>query len=183
MKTVVSIPNCMFKRIRKALLPSNMKVEEVCFLFADVKSTDYEIHFMIREWHHVESAEYDFQSANHVALRDEMRPKIIKQAHDLNAALVELHSHLGEGPAQFSSSDICGFREFVPHVRWRLSNKPYAAAVFTQSDFDALVWVGDQNIPMPLTEIQIPRFFWKRCIRPSGLTLKIRRHHDIRSIR
>lgn len=182
MKTVISIPNCIFNRIRKALLPSKMKAEEVCFLFADVKSTDDEVRFIIREWHHVESAEYDFQSASHISLRDEMRPKLIKHAHDLNAAIVELHSHLGKDPAQFSSSDIFGFREFVPHVRWRLKNKPYAAAVFTRSDFDALVWVGDQNIPIPLTEIQTPRFFWKRRIRPNGLTLKKRRHHDIRSI-
>ncbi len=171
MKTIISMTGYAFRKIKKVLLPPNMKVEEVCFLFADVEITNNEIYFMVREWHHVQSSEYDIQTSSHVALQDEMRAKIIKHAHDRDAAIVELHSHMGNDSAQFSSSDMYGFQEFVPHVRWRLKNKPYAAAVFTQFDFDALAWTETQNMPILLTEIQQKCFFWKQRYRPNGLTL------------
>lgn len=177
MKTIISMPGYAFRKIKSLLLPPRMRVEEVCFLFAQVKKNNNEIYFMVREWHHVQSSEYAIQSESHVALLDEMRPKIIKRAHDLDATVVELHSHIGNNSAQFSSSDMYGFQEFVPHVRWRLNNKPYAAVVFTQSGFDALVWTGNQNMPTSLTEIQQRWLFWKQRHHPNRLTLGRKNSH------
>ncbi len=80
-------------------------------------------------------------------LTDETRGRVIKRAHDLSAALIEFHSHPLQRAAEFSASDISGFGEFVPHVRWRLKNRPYAAFVFTPSSFDALAWSDDVVSP------------------------------------
>jgi len=102
-----------------------------------------------------------------VQLEDKMRPKIIKMAFDMDTAIVELHSHMYE-PAKFSPSDFEGFEEFVPHVRWRLNGKPYAAIVFSKSDFDAVVWIDGPEEYQQLTEIMVG----KQHLYPNRLTLK-----------
>ena|ERR1700680_1369427 len=81
-------------------------------------------------------------------LTDEYRASIIKQAHDRNAMIIEFHSHPFPVPAAFSLTDISGLEEFVPHVRWRLKGKPYAAVVVGPTSFDAVIW--RQNGPEPL---------------------------------
>ncbi len=63
-------------------------------------------------------------SKTYFELKDEMRSKIIKMAFDLDAAIVELHSHPYPEPAKFSYSDLGGFDDFVAHVWWRLKGKP-----------------------------------------------------------
>ena len=182
MKIIISIPSRDYVSIRKNLLPNKMIVEEVGFIFADIIRTNSEVRFLFREWYHIQPSQYDVQTAGHVFLRDDMRPIIIKRAHDLRAAVIEIHSHLGNGPAQFSSSDLLGFTEFVPHVRWRLDGRPYAAIVFTRSDFDALAWIGDGSKPILLTRIEILRFLWKKRLRPTGATLRRRANHGMRKI-
>ena len=68
---------------------------------------------------------------------------------------LEVHSHLGKYPAEFSGSDYYGFEEFVPHVRWRLKGQPYAAIVFTKKDADGFVWLDRGNRPYRLRGIEI----------------------------
>lgn len=120
-------------------------------------------------------ADFSFQSAFHIALTDEAEARLIKRAWDLKAAFVELHSHVGfHSPkstalvtARFSPSDLSGFEEFVPHVRWRLRGAPYVAIVVTDAEFDAMVWDGESKLPMALVAVDVDG----DALTPSGRTL------------
>lgn len=120
-------------------------------------------------------ADFSFQSAFHIALTDEAQARLIKRAWDLRAAFVELHSHVGfdsksAAPvAAFSPSDLSGFEEFVPHVRWRLRGAPYVAIVVTGAEFDAMVWDGESKLPMALVAVDVDG----EALTPSGRTLKM----------
>ena len=95
---------------------------------------------------------FAFQSDYHIELSPKTQAGVIKRAFDLQASLVEFHSHRSSWPATFSWSDFRGFEEFVPHVRWRLAGRPYAAVVLHESSLDGLVWV-DQT-PLPISRIE-----------------------------
>src|SRR5436309_106133 len=69
--------------------------------------------FVLREWRPMPPEAFEYQSAYHVTLRDEIRPEIIKWVWDADACLVEVHSHGDEGTASFSPSDLYGFDEWV----------------------------------------------------------------------
>lgn len=172
MNVTVRIPFRVYRGIRRCLLPRTMAVEEAGFIFAEVIAQDGHILFEFRDWYHVRPGDCEIQSAGHIALNDEMRPRMIKRAHDLGCTIIEIHSHLGEKGAEFSASDLYGFTEFVPHVRWRLGGKPYAAIVLTRSDFDAMAWHNGSTRPVPVSDIKVPRFFWRRRFRPTGATLR-----------
>lgn len=128
------------------------------------------------ETYHCNEADFTYQSAFHVALTGETQARLIKRAWDLGAAFVELHSHvkndsMNAAPlaAAFSPSDLSGFEEFVPHVRWRLRGAPYVAIVVTESEFDALLWDVGSNKPTALTAIEVDG----EAIAPSGRTLRM----------
>lgn len=100
--------------------------------------------------------DFEVQSAVHIALTDDAQQRIIKTAWDLDAAIVEFHSHVNPRyPAAFSSSDRAGFADFVPHVWWRLQGKPYAAVVVAPGSIDALVWRNDPRRAEPLAGIDL----------------------------
>jgi hypothetical protein len=98
---------------------------------------------------------FECQSRVYLELRDETRAFLIKKAHDLDACLVEAHSHPEQHRAEFSPSDLFGFEEFVPHVRWRLKGRPYLAIVFGARDFDGLSWYGNSNDPKTLDAVVV----------------------------
>ena len=112
------------------------------FLFARHRTEDAEQIFETIEWYPVPPDGYGVRNEFHFELTDEVRAHVIKRAHDLGACIVEVHSHGGPLPAAFSPSDLWGFREFVPHVWWRLKGRPYLALVATRRDFDGLAWRG-----------------------------------------
>ena len=121
-------------------------------------------------------ADFAFQSAFHIALADEAQARLIKRAWDLRAAFVELHSHVGfdsksAAPvaAAFSPSDLSGFEEFVPHVRWRLRGAPYVAIVVTSAEFDSMVWDGESKSPVALAAVDVDG----EMLTPSGRTLEL----------
>lgn len=122
------------------LLPKSL-LEEVVFAYARVERNDKSVVFKIIEWDAVPPEGFVYHTEVGFELTDEVRGSVIKRAHDLEASLVEFHSHTGSWPAKFSPSDRYGFREFVPHVWWRLKRRPYAALVVTHSDFDGFAWV------------------------------------------
>ncbi len=124
------------------LLPTNHRVEEAAFVCAAREPTDGADVFRAVEWLPVPPEGFETRSAVHFELTDAMRAAVIKRAHDLGASLVEFHSHTGRWPAAFSPSDRAGFREFVPHVWWRLKGLPYLAVVVTRSGFDGLAWIA-----------------------------------------
>lgn len=168
LQSTILIPEEVYDDICNHLIPKNVKSERVAFIFATVSKTEKSVQFQFKDWHPVQPHEYEYQSSIYVELKDEMRPKIIKRAFDLDAAMIEVHSHPHPSPASFSPSDLYGFEDFVPHVWWRLGGKPYAAIVFSHSDFDALVWIDNPKNPQQLTEIIVG----DRHLNPNALSLR-----------
>lgn len=121
------------------LLPEVMLAEEAAFVFAEYEAST--MTFSLIEWMSVPADGFESRSLYHLALADEYRVRAIRRAHDLECCLVECHSHAGTHPAEFSTSDLWGFGEFVPHVRWRLEGRPYGAIVFAADTFDAFAWI------------------------------------------
>lgn len=144
------------------------KEEQVVFLFCHQNIDGPNVNFEVISTYLVLEIEFEYHSAVSLELRDNVRPKVIKMAWDSNTCLFEVHSHRTSYiPAQFSASDIYGFSEFVPHVWWRLEQRPYGALVLTRSSFDALVWLKNPQKPEPLRELRIGS---KRVRKPTNLT-------------
>jgi hypothetical protein len=120
--------------------------EQVAFLFAEHKEERSEAKFYVRRMRMMSPADLDFQSVYHISLTDDALASVIKEAWETGTVPIEVHSHLSADFAPgFSKSDYRGFEATVPHVRWRLQGKPYAALVFCPSGFDGLVWRGGGN--------------------------------------
>ena len=148
---IVSVPGQIYRTVRRHLIPWRHRVEEAAFLYV-VPTEDA---FQYLEWFPVTASGFVSRSAYHLELNDETRAKVIKRAHDLGASIVEMHSHLGQGRARFSPSDLAGFRDFVPHVLWRLKYLPYLAVVMTRSGFDGFAWKCDPDAAERLHGIQV----------------------------
>ena len=87
-------------------------------------------------------------------MADGTRAALIKRAHDLEASLVEMHSHPAPWPAAFSYADRMGLSETVPHMWWRLNRRPYLAIVVSPSGFDALLWLDNATLPRALDTLK-----------------------------
>lgn len=164
-----------FQRLREHLFRDER--EQVAFLFAhdegDASGDSVELH--VEELHCVSPGEFDFQFSYHVSLTDQALAAVVKRAWDLGAVPVEVHSHLSsEYPAGFSISDVRGFRETVPHVRWRLRGVPYVAMVFAPNSFDALVWRGGGGRVEPLSRFQVG----DESCSPTGISYRKLRHDE-----
>jgi hypothetical protein len=127
LRVAANLPEKTYSSILKHLFPRKVKHESVSFIFASIQREDKSLDFNFMEWYPVMPDEYEFRSLWYVELKDEIRPKIIKKAFDLDAAIIEIHSHPYDTPAMFSGSDLDGLREFVSHVKidyHNLTNKP-----------------------------------------------------------
>jgi len=133
------------RRIWSHVLPRRQRVEEAAFIFATPFGQGNALRLRCTDYWLLNREDFSYQSDCHIELAEPTRGKVIKRAHDLGAAIIEIHSHLGHWPAQFSGSDLAGFEEWVPHVRWRLKGMPYAAIVATKQDFDAFIWIEDRT--------------------------------------
>ena len=123
--------------------------EQAAFLFT--KPYDGGEVLSVKDAHLSLQSDFVFQSGFHIHLADEMRPMLIRHAIEENACLIEVHSHNHRGVVSFSGSDLAGFDEWVPHVRWRLGGRPYVALVFGYDTFDALCWRN--GVPEKLARI------------------------------
>ncbi|MEX2381222.1 MAG: hypothetical protein WD490_02470 [Opitutales bacterium] len=142
--------------------------EQVAFLFAEYNENGPDHGFHFRQAYLVPPSAFDFQSSYHIALADEAWAQIIKTAWDTGTCPIEVHSHRGtEFPPAFSGSDFFGFKKTVPHVRWRLRGRPYAALVFTPDGYDGLVWKGADNEATAVGSIVLD----DQILRPSGLSI------------
>ena len=103
----------------------------------------------------MKATDFAIQLPYHFELDGKTLAGVIKKAHDTETILFEVHSHLGPGPAEFSLSDIHGFDELVPYVRWRLKGQPYGAIVVTRTCFDGFAWVDDLPEPVPIARLQV----------------------------
>lgn len=138
--------------------------EQVAFLFTSSPREGKPLRVV--EMYAVPAQGFADQSPYYLALSDDVRARVIGRASQLDGCLVEVHSH-ARGPASFSQTDLFGFEEWVPHVRWRLAGRPYVALVFAGESFDALVWTGDGDRPGPLAELSVEG---EGKLHPTGIT-------------
>lgn len=144
------------------LIADGQRLEEAAFAFAVSSGEGL---FRCVDWRVVSSDGYRSRSRYRIELRDEVRADVIRRAHDLGAAVAEFHSHLIP-PARFSATDWDGFREWVPHVQWRLPGRPYFAVVVTARDLDGLVWPAGSSEPRRLGGVVVDG----RTIEPTRLS-------------
>jgi hypothetical protein len=137
------------------LFPPESDLEQAAFGFAERVSVGDAIVFRMFDWMPVPPSGFELQLAYHFELTDEMKATVIKRAHDLGSCLVEFHCHTGQWPAEFSPSDRAGFREFVPHVLWRLNSRPYVAVVVARTGHDALAWLESIKHPQRVSALRI----------------------------
>lgn len=160
----LSMPAELYSELLAALTWSG--VEHVAFLFSEPSKPLAPLR--VQEIYRVPKSGFDFQSDVHVSLTDETRAYVIKRAWELGGSLIEAHSHK-HGPAGFSRSDLFGFSDWVPHVRWRLRGRTYIALVSAGSEFDALVWEGPGNEATPLQALSVDG---QQPIVPTGNTYR-----------
>jgi hypothetical protein len=168
MKTFLHLPAQVHTDLLAHLLPPKQFCEEAAFVFASSEHSNGVMNFNFLDAVKLGPSDFLYQESDYLEMTDATRAALIKRAHDLNASLVELHSHLGSWPAAFSPSDHHGLQETVPHMWWRLAKRPYLAAVVTRNEFDALVWLNNPEIPQSLDELVVG----KRVLRPTNNSLK-----------
>lgn len=149
MMASLKLPDGLFGELKAHLLPGGSMREEAAFLFARPvgDTSDFEVVGAKM----LKSGDFAHHQSDYLELDDATRASLIKQAHDLDASLVELHSHPGPFPAAFSYADLRGLQETVPYMWWRLKKRPYFAIVMADGGFDALAWIMDPAAPEPLT--------------------------------
>lgn len=147
------MPHGTWPAIQQHLFPKQAMFEEAAFVFAAAEDSQVATLLRVVEWRPVPPEGFEEQSPYFLQLTDETKAQVIKRAHDLQSSLVEVHSHPFQALAAFSPSDLLGFSEFVPHVRWRLKRRPYAAVVVANRTFDAFAWAGETNQARPLHAI------------------------------
>lgn len=150
MNTVISLPPGAYEELIAHLLPCDTSNEQAAFLFARARVTGQTISLDVIEIAKLVGGDFATQESDYLELADATRARLIKRAHDLDASLVEMHSHPGPWDAAFSSTDLRGLSETVPHMWWRLNRRPYAAIVVAPSGFDALVWLDCPSSPQAL---------------------------------
>ena len=166
MRAVLHLASDDYHRIWQHLFDDGSSMEASGFLFVRHQPEVEQHTFVYLEWYPVPPDGYAVRNDFHFELTDEVRAQVIKRAHDLGASIVEVHSHGGSWPAVFSPSDQWGFREFVPHVWWRLRGRPYLAVVATRRDFDGLVWITGPEDPQRLDGIVVD----EHMLMPTGLS-------------
>jgi hypothetical protein len=157
-----------YEAVRAHLLQDNS--EQAAFLFIKTDLGESGCALEVIDYYLVPAGELVGGGDPHyLELTDEAKAKVIKMASDKKTALGEIHSHpFSLSRSSFSPSDLEGFREFVPHVWWRLRGKPYIALVMGQRSFDALVWLDDPRSPIPLDALLLDG---NKRLKPTGLTL------------
>lgn len=150
MNITLHFPAGVYEDLLAHLLPSNQRVEEAVFAFVQAKQLPGEVRLEFVEAEKLFPKDFAVQHKIYLELTDVTRRRLIKRAHDLKASIIEMHSHVGEWPAEFSSSDRAGLKETVPHMWWRLQKRPYGAIVVANDTFDALMWVANPEDPEKL---------------------------------
>lgn len=151
--------------ISSYLIDPNVSEERAVFGFASIEPQN---RIQLLDWVKMEGDLVDVAYPYHIALSDKARQSIIKHAHDHNLALIEFHSHPLSSFAQFSFSDLSGFDEWVPHVMWRLPERPYIAVVKAVENFDALYWETKGSSPRSELEFHVG----DSVLTPTGFTIK-----------
>lgn len=139
----------MYDEVREHL----RDIEQVGFFLADFDPATRT--FALREWRAVPPEGFESQSTFHVTLTDAIKTEVIRWAWESGVCLVEAHSHSHLGRAEFSPSDLWGFRDWVPHLFWRLRSRPYAAFITADDAFDGLAWINAADAPEQVERIEL----------------------------
>ena len=75
----------------------------------------------------------------------QVRRDLLGWAAKSELALVECHRHIDGDPACMSWTDVVGLAEWVPHARWRIGGRPYAALVVAGATLDGLAWIRNDG--------------------------------------
>lgn len=138
--------------IRDHLLPESLPEEQAAFMFLSATSGTQD--FLVREIWLLTHVDFVIQSRFHIELTEWIWARAIKYAHDSAQYLGEIHSHRSSELApRFSLSDVTGFRDNVPYVRWRLRNTPYIACVIAPTGIDGWYWFGSSDRPTAIAGI------------------------------
>lgn len=164
---VLEMPLARYQKLKTHLLPRRCQAEEAAFLFCQSVPAEGSERFSFLESYLVPVTDFIHRSLFALELSDLCRARVIKRAHQLSASLIEIHSHPLGLRTLFSSSDLIGFADFVPHVWWRLKGRPYAAIVVGPSGFDSLCWLSNPKKPDAVLELDIAG----QHSLPTGLTL------------
>jgi hypothetical protein len=168
MKNFLRLEADLYSALQQHLFPPGGECEEAAFLCVTPDCGAEGTVFEVVDHYLAQPDDFASREADYLELTDEVRAGLIQRAHRHGASLVEIHSHLGPYPAAFSASDRMGLRETVPHMRWRLKNRPYLALVFAESSFDALVWKDDPEKPLPLAGLLVG----ERLLTPTHVTYR-----------
>lgn len=141
-----------FRTVWSHVLPTPHRLEEAAFLYCRPISNNHKLECIGFDL--MASGDYAIQLPYHFELGPDALGRIIKRAHDLGATPVELHSHLGDGKPAFSPSDVLGFKEVVPYVRWRLAGRPYGAIVTNRTGFVGRYWSDARSNPSHIATIR-----------------------------
>jgi len=153
-KQIIQIESAEWQRITDHLLVRDPEREQAAFLFATEHVTEVERVLCVTSVRLVGADQFSFHAGYHLELSEDTWSTVIQEAHQRKAALIEVHSHLGDEPAEFSASDLYGLSSTVPHVAWRLKGRSFAAIVLTRHDFDALVWPSGERFPFALSALR-----------------------------
>ena len=176
---VIEMSDAAWRELKEHLLPPNSQTEEGAFILARHDATDeQEVVFQHIQTVLLTRNDYEFQESDYLELTDATKGRLIKLAHDQQAALVEFHSHIGPYPACLSPSDMAGLSEFAPHVIWRLKGRPYAAVVVTKSGIDGLAWLSQKAPPVMLKSILVGN----QHLKATGLSFRISRRRTYEQI-
>lgn len=140
----------------KHLLPEPLGLEQAAFAFSEIIISGDTTEIIVRDIYLAQAADFFEQASDYLELTDEARIKIIKMAHSTGTSILETHSHPfpSKWAAAFSMADINGFNEIVPHMWWRLNNRPYAAIVVAPMGFDGLLWDKNPHEPRQIDGIK-----------------------------
>lgn len=144
------------------------EIEDAAFAYVRLSESENAYNFEFLDLDPVTEDEYESRSEYHLNVSEATWASAIKHAHDLQASLVEFHSHSGLGAVSFSESDFWGFKDFVPHIMWRLDDRPYLAIVMNETSYDGLVWMKDPQTPQQLSGIIVGN----RILEPTNLSLR-----------
>lgn len=166
----ISFPQELFDQLTQHL---GKAAESVAFMRCSTPSEDGA--FLVRSLHLVADNAITIGEDGECELDDDVRREVIMWATETEECLVEAHSHgLLFRPARFSRFDLAQLSTWVPHVRWRLRGRPYAALVTASLDFDGLAWIGPEAESVDTVTVD-----GRDAITTTGLSIKyIERSHD-----
>lgn len=153
-----------------------LEPERVAFMYAEFADG----RFKVVDLEPMSGGDVASRSDRHVVLHDAVRPRLISKASACGLSLLEAHSHGPRGHAAFSTSDLLGFEEWVPHLWWRLRGQPYAALVAGRDRWDALAWIDEPRDPQRVAHIEITGDTGPRRIVPTSATFWRLRQRDLR---